>query len=97
MIEYTKSRLVNILKKEFSWTDTGNILKRGDLFMEAFEKTNRVKARQIPFLKSEISEILKKAREESKEEEEPFFVMSPTDSVPASRGSLPDNGTLFLF
>jgi len=64
LINYSKSRLINILKDDFKLKETGYILRRGDVFSEAFEKSNRVRADQLSFLKTELHDLLAKNEDE---------------------------------
>lgn len=58
LVDYTKSRLVQVLKEDIGIKDIGIILRNGDIFMETFEHTNRVKGDQFSYLKTELTHKL---------------------------------------
>lgn len=62
-IDYGKSRLVNILKDDFSYKETSYILKQPTHFKESFEKANRLRVDPKALLKSNLKEALKSLNE----------------------------------
>lgn len=69
-IDYGKSRLVNILKDDFTYKETSHILRHPEQFKECFEKSNRLRADPKAFLRANLKETLKSVDLDKLENEE---------------------------
>ena len=67
LVDHAKSRLVQILSEEFSAKDANVVLANGDMFLETFENTNRVKGDPYSFLKTELNHKLNGLSEEQRD------------------------------
>lgn len=67
LVDYTKTRLVQILAEEFSAKDAHVVLGNADMFLETFENTNRVKGDPYSYLKTEINHKLNGLNDEERE------------------------------
>lgn len=86
LIDYGKSRLVNILKDDFTLKETSYILRHPDTFKEYFEKSNRLRADPRPYLRANLKDALKSVDElDYLPEEENEYLESPVISVDSGR------------
>lgn len=76
-VDYGKSRLVNILKDDFTYKETSYILRNPETFKETFEKSNRLRADPKAYLKANLKETLKSLDLDANQEDDLNELDSP--------------------
>ena len=78
-IDYGKSRLVNILKEDFTLKETSYILRHPEHFKESFEKSNRLRTDPKEFFRSNLKNSFQKVGDinDQKDEDDDGDLASP--------------------